>query len=173
MGGFNEVLALGGEDTEFFFRASHKENHPFAYTWKLVVYHPPRRIGWGLFKQRYTYRVQNGRMLWVHPSIYLSRMTFSIGVFGITIFLIASAIWPIVFPIGLGLYLLLALAETVTYAFYDWRFLFVLPPIFFIHHSVYYFAIMKGFLSIITDYDGIRRLKESTRRSSNLYSQED
>ena len=172
VGGFNETLALGGEDTEFFFRASHRENHPFAYTWKLVVYHPPRRIGWGPFKQRYSYRVQNGRMLWVHPSIYLSRPTFSIGVFGITIFLIASAIWPIVFPIGLGLYLLLALAETVTYAFYDWRFLFVLPPIFFIHHSVYYFAIMKGFLSIITDYDGIRRLKESTRRSSNLYSQE-
>jgi len=165
VGGFNETLALGGEDTEFFFRASHQNHYSFAYTWKLVVYHPPRRIGWGLFKQRYINRIQNGRMLWVHPSIYLSRVTFSVGVFGITAFLIASAIWPIVFPIGMGVYFLLALTETIPYAFYDWRFLFVLPPIFFIHHSVYYFAIMKGFFSIIYDYDGIRKLRESTKRT--------
>ena len=167
VGGFNETLALGGEDTEFFFQASHRANHPFAYTWKLVVYHPPRRIGWGLFRQRYINRIQNGRMLWVHPSIYLSRTTFSVGVFGITAFLIASIIWPIVFPIGLGVYFLLALTETIPYAFYDWRFLFVLPPIFFIHHSVYYFAIMMGFFSIVYDYDGIQKLRQSTKRTKN------
>lgn len=163
LGGFNETIGLGGEDTEFFFRASHQKNYKFAYTWKLVVYHPPRKIGLALFTQRYRNRVQNGRMLWVHPSIYLSRATFSIGVFGITLFLLGSAIWPIVFPIGLGLYFILALSETVPYARYDWRFLFVLPPVFFIHHSVYYFAIMKGFFSIVTDFKRISQLRAASR----------
>ncbi len=164
LGGFNETIGLGGEDTEFFFRASHRKNYKFAYTWKLVVYHPPRKIGLALFKQRYRNRIQNGRMLWVHPSIYLSRPTFSIGVFGITLFIIGSAIWPIMFPIGLGLYFLLAMTETVPYARYDWRFLFVLPPVFFIHHAVYYFAIMKGFFSIITDFKRICALREASRQ---------
>lgn len=163
VGGFNEVIGLGGEDTEFFFRASHQRNHKFGYTWKVVVYHPPRKIGMALFRQRYMNRVQNGRMLWVHPSIYLSRPTFSIGLFGITLFLVASAFWPMVFPVGLGLYFVLALAETVPYALYDWRFLFVLPPIFFIHHSVYYFAILKGFFSILTDFKKIAELRAASR----------
>ncbi|MDP8236845.1 MAG: glycosyltransferase [Candidatus Erginobacter occultus] len=162
LNGFNEVIGIGGEDTEFFFRASHQSSHCFAYTWKIVVYHTPRRIGWGLFKQRYRYRVQNGKLLWVHPSIYLSRATFSVGLFGISLFILLSLLEPLVFPLGIGFYFALAFAVSAGYGRYDWRFPLVLPPIFFLHHAVYYIAIWRGILTIFTNPNEIRRLRNSS-----------
>ncbi len=162
LNGFNEVIGIGGEDTEFFFRASHRSSHRFAYTWEIVVYHAPRRIGWGLFRQRFRYRVQNGKLLWVHPSIYLSRATFSIGLFGISIFIVLSLLEPLVFPIGIAFYFLLAFAVSAGYGRYDWRFPIFLPPIFFLHHFVYYIAIWRGILTIVTNPGEIRRLRRSS-----------
>jgi len=160
LGGYNEAIGYGGEDTEFIYRAVTEGGCLFAYTWDLIVYHPPRRIGWGLMKQRFRYRVQNGKMLWIHPGLYLSRWTFSIGLFGITAFVIASIFKPIVFPVGLGLYVLCASLFSLPYVRYDWRFILVLPPAFFIHHVIYYLAIWKGILYGLFYRSSIREIKD-------------
>ena len=160
LGGYNEAIGYGGEDTEFIYRAVCEGGCLFAYTWDLIVYHPPRSLGWELIKQRFRYRAQNGKMLWVHPGLYLSRWTFSIGLFGITAFLIASLLYPIIFPIGLGVYLIFAFLFSLPYARYDPRFAIVLPLAFFIHHVIYYLAIWKGILSGIFNHSSIREIKD-------------
>ena len=160
LGGYNEAIGYGGEDTEFIYRAVCDGGCLFAYTWDLIVYHPPRSLGWELIKQRFRYRAQNGKMLWVHPGLYLSRWTFSIGLFGITAFLIASLLYPIIFPIGLGVYLIFAFLFSLPYARYDPRFAIVLPLAFFIHHIIYYLAIWKGILSGIFNHSSIREIKD-------------
>ena len=146
LGGYNEAIGYGGEDTEFVYRAVEQADCLFAYTWDLIVYHPPRRFGWGLIKQRFTYRFQNGRMLWVHPGLYLRHWTFTTGLFGITAFLAVSLFAPIVFPLGLAAYFLCAIGVSLNYARYDARFVLLLPPAFFVHHTLYYLAIWAGFL---------------------------
>lgn len=160
LGGYNEAIGYGGEDTEFIYRAICDGGCLFAYTWDLIVYHPPRSLGWGLIKQRFRYRAQNGKMLWVHPGLYLSRWTFSIGLFGITAFLVASLLYPIIFPIGLGVYLIVAFLFSLPYARYDLRFALILPLAFFIHHSIYYLAIWKGILSGAFNRSSIREIKD-------------
>ena len=160
LGGYNEAIGYGGEDTEFIYRAVCDGGCLFAYTWDLIVYHPPRRFGWGLIKQRFHYRVQNGKMLWVHPGLYLSRWTFSVGLFGITAFIVASLLEPVVFPVGIGLYVLCAVLVSLNYARYDARFVLVLPAAFFIHHVIYYLAIWKGILTGLFNYQSIRKIKD-------------
>lgn len=164
LGGYNEAIGYGGEDTEFIYRAVCDGGCLFAYTWDLIVYHPPRRFGWGLIKQRFHYRVQNGRMLWVHPGLYLSRWTFSVGLFGITLFLAGSILEPLVLPIGLAAYFLCAVLVSLSYARYDYRFVFVLPPAFFIHHTIYYLAIWQGILSGLLRPSTVRKIKAYRRR---------
>ncbi|MDP8248492.1 MAG: glycosyltransferase family 2 protein [Candidatus Tritonobacter lacicola] len=159
LGGYNEAIGYGGEDTEFIYQAVTEGGCLFAYTWDLIVYHPPRRFGWDLIKQRFRYRVQNGKMLWVHPGLYLSRWTFSIGLFGITAFIIASLLEPVVLPVGLGLYFLVAFLVSLSYTRYDLRFIFVLPAVFFIHHVIYYLAIWKGILTGVVNHSSIREIK--------------
>ena len=160
LGGYNEAIGYGGEDTEFIYRAVCDGGCLFAYTWDLIVYHPPRSLGWGLIKQRFRYRAQNGKMLWVHPGLYLSRWTFSIGLFGITAFLAASLLHLIIFPIGLGIYFIFAFLFSLPYARYDSRFAIVLPLAFFIHHIIYYLAIWKGILTGLFNYSSIREIKD-------------
>ena len=160
LGGYNEAIGYGGEDTEFIYRAVCDGGCQFAYTWDLIVYHPPRKLGWKLIKQRFRYRAQNGKMLWVHPGLYLSRWTFSIGLFGITAFIIASLLEPIIFRVGLVLYFLCAFLASLSYARYDPRFILVLPPAFFIHHVIYYLAIWKGILTGLFHYSSIRKIKD-------------
>jgi len=163
LGGYNEAIGYGGEDTEFIYRAVCDKGCLFAYTWDLIVYHPPRSLGWELIKQRFRYRAQNGKMLWVHPGLYLSRWTFSIGLFGITAFIVASLLNPVIFPIGLGVYFIFAFLFSLPYARYDIRFSLILPPAFFIHHVIYYLAIWKGILTGIFNYKSIRKIKDFRR----------
>ncbi len=160
LGGYNEAIGYGGEDTEFIYRAVTEGGCLFGYTWDIIVFHPPRKLGWELVRQRFHYRVQNGKMLWVHPELYLSRWTFSIGLFGITIFIIASLLKSIIFPIGLIIYFICAGLVSLNYARYDPRFVLILPPAFFIHHVIYYLAIWKGIFSGVFNYKSIRKIKD-------------
>lgn len=165
LGGYNEAIGYGGEDTEFIYRAVTRGGCLFGYTWDLIVFHPPRDLGWGLVKQRFRYRVQNGKMLWVHPGIYLSRWTFSIGLFGISIFIIAFLLKPLIFPLGLLVYFICAGLVSLKYARYDPRFVLVLPPAFFIHHVIYYLAIWKGILTGLFKRSSIQEIKEFRKRN--------
>ena len=144
--GYCETIAYGGEDTEFVYRAVCQGRCLFAYTWDLIVYHPPRPFGWGHIKQRFHYRFQNGKMLWVNPKIYLTNLTFSVGLFGMTFFLIISLWYPIIFLLGGSFYFLCSIIIALKYARYDWRFTLVLPFAFFIHHTLYYLSICAGFI---------------------------
>ncbi|MBC8453618.1 glycosyltransferase, partial [PVC group bacterium] len=146
LGGYSEKIGYGGEDTEFVYRAVCQGRCLFAYTWDLIVYHPPRPFGWQHIKQRFHYRFQNGKMLWVNPRLYLSNFTFSAGVFGMTGFLLLSLWNPLLFLIGGGIYFLSSLFVALKYVKYDWRFLLILPFAFCIHHLLYYFSILAGFL---------------------------
>ncbi len=163
LGGYNEAIGYGSEDTEFIYRAVCDGGCLFAYTWDLIVYHPPRSLGWELIKQRFRYRAQNGKMLWVHPGLYLSRWTFSIGLFGITAFIVASLLNPVIFPIGLGVYLIFAILFSLPYGRYDIRFALILPLAFFIHHIIYYLAIWKGILTGVFNYSAIKKIKDFRR----------
>jgi uncharacterized membrane protein len=49
---------------------------------------------------------------------------------------------------------------SLNYVRYDPRFVLVLPPAFFIHHTIYYLAIWIGILSGVFDYPSIRRIKD-------------
>jgi len=160
LGGYNEAIGYGGEDTEFVYRAVTEGGCLFGYTWDIIVFHPPRKLGWDLIRQRFRYRVQNGKMLWVHPGIYLSRWTFSGGLFGISLFLVVSLLEPVVFPLGLLVYFIFAVMVSLKYARYDPRFVLVLPPAFFLHHVIYYLAIWKGILSGLFDRSAIRKIKD-------------
>jgi glycosyltransferase involved in cell wall biosynthesis len=168
LGGYNESIGYGGEDTEFIYRAVRDARCLFAYTWDMIVYHPPRPFGWKLIRQRFRYRVQNGKMLWVYPRIYMSNWTFCLGLCGITGFLAASLVWSLVFPVGLALYIVCTLIVSLHYVRYDARFMLILPPAFFVHHVVYYFAIWEGFLTGLFDRRFIHDIKNANMEPYKL-----
>lgn len=83
LGGFNEALGYGAEDSEFIYLAKRLQNARFRYLPRMFVYHRRRKFGADFLKQRFNLRKQNGRILWVRPAMYMSNPLFCAGLLGI------------------------------------------------------------------------------------------
>lgn len=83
MGGFNEALGYGGEDSEFIYVANRLQKSKFLFSPRLWVWHRRRPFGTELLKQRFKLRMQNGRLLWVRPGMYMGHSLFRAALAGI------------------------------------------------------------------------------------------
>jgi len=72
VGGFNEALGYGAEDSEFIYVCRRMAGGHFLYDPELSVIHERRPFGRELFSQRWRLRKQNGRLLWLRPGMYVS-----------------------------------------------------------------------------------------------------
>jgi len=73
VGGFNEALGYGAEDSEFIYLCSRMAKAAFVYDPDLCVTHRRRPFGRDFFSQRFRLRKQNGRLLWTRPGMYITR----------------------------------------------------------------------------------------------------
>ncbi len=73
VGGFNEALGYGGEDSEFIYLCRRMAKGYFIYDPDLFVIHERRPFGRDFFSQRYRLRKQNGGLLWLRPGMYVTR----------------------------------------------------------------------------------------------------
>ncbi len=81
IGGFNEELGYGGEDTEFLHLASRK-GLVFVFAPDLYVFHKRRPFGIAYLGQRFRLRLQSGRLFSVHPGVYSRSASFWIALAG-------------------------------------------------------------------------------------------
>lgn len=79
LGGFNEALGYGAEDSEFIHLAKRLQKAHFRYIPNIFVYHRRRKFGKDFLRQRFNLRRQNGRLLWVRPTMYMSNLFFCVG----------------------------------------------------------------------------------------------
>lgn len=71
-GGFNEALGYGAEDSEFIYLCKRMTQAEFIFDPKLFVYHRRRSFGREFFSQRFRFRKQNGKLLWLRPGMYIN-----------------------------------------------------------------------------------------------------
>jgi len=157
IGGFNEGIGYGGEDTEFMYLLMKKLNCKIVYNPYIKVYHKKRKFGLPYLKQRLKFRINNGKMIFVYPGMYLKNAKFVLFLFAVTSFLILSIINPIVFSAGIISYFIITFLISLKYIIKDPRFI-ILPFAFFIQHSVYYAGIIIG-LSNVFQYKKLRKIR--------------
>ena len=94
VGGFNELIGYGSEDSEFVFTAIDKYQRKMIYYSKLVVWHHRRQFGFSYLKQRFSLRKSTGKLMLVYPTRYF--WNYKIGVFltAISTFLFFLALFP-------------------------------------------------------------------------------
>jgi len=129
------------------------------------VFHHRRRFGWPFVTQRFRYRANNGRTLWANPRYYLGRPVFTIGVLGMTAYIVLSLIWLRVFLWGAAGYGVAAVLFSLPSCRRDWRLPFVLPFAHLTQHVVYYVGIVWGAASILWTAPRIVRMRRWRRRA--------
>jgi len=90
VGGFSETLGYGAEDSEFIYLCSRMTRAAFMYNPDLWVTHRRRPFGRDFFSQRFQLRMQNGRLLWVRPGMYITRKS------GLAITVLLALAWAAV-----------------------------------------------------------------------------
>src|SRR3989338_496353 len=76
VGGINEAIGYGGEDTEFVYLVKHKLNQDIYFCQNLSVFHSRRPFGLGYLRQRFLFRFKNGQLSLAYPGIYLREPAF-------------------------------------------------------------------------------------------------
>jgi hypothetical protein len=155
-------LSYGGEDTLLIYHFL-REKHKVLYSCSVKVYHRRRKYGMALLKQKFFYRINNGLMFWVNPSIYWGNFKFIVGFSGITLFLILSLMHPKIILMGIGVYFAVSYLLAMEYIGKRKAIFFLLPLSLFTQHVVYYAGIICGIFSIfsLSGLKRIRRLKEN------------
>jgi len=148
IGGFNEEIGYGGEDSEFVFVGRQKFGYTFLYDSDVFVYHHRREFGLEYIKQRLKFRINTGRLLLIYPKIYLSNRPLWLGIFAVPLLFLGIFIHPAIFIGGTILYLMLLLWLSAKNRRKVNRPL-LLPFAFFIHHVVYSLGLWAGILSVI------------------------
>ncbi len=75
VGGLNEALGYGGEDSEYIFMAK-KLGARFTFDPGLMVFHKRRPFGPAYFAQRFNLRKQSAKLFVVHPRMYAGNAGF-------------------------------------------------------------------------------------------------
>lgn len=93
VGGFNEALGYGAEDSEFVYLCHRMAGGYFIFDPELFVIHDRRPFGRELFSQRWRLRKQNGRLLWLRPGMYVTGK-FGAALAATPVFLWLLLEWP-------------------------------------------------------------------------------
>jgi GT2 family glycosyltransferase len=159
-GGFNTKIGYGGEDTEFIYLLQKKFRSKFLYDPSVHVYHKKRKFGLTYFKQRLKFRINNGKMIYVYPSLYLKNKKFLLFMLGVTFWIIMLFINPSIFLTGLILYFLVLFVTSLSFLKKNAILFFLLPLFLFIQHLTYYIGIVLGLLSFYKygELKNIRRI---------------
>jgi len=141
--GLNESIGYGGEDTEFVYQTKKKLGKRFFYNSEIYVYHHRREFGWSYIKQRFTLRINNGKMVWAYPKLYLSNIKF-LMVIMVTIALIMMSFKNPIFLFYIGIFYFLYLS---VYTIIEHKDYFpILPIAFFLHHLTYVAGLFHGLI---------------------------
>jgi len=150
IGGFNEQLGYGAEDTEFIYSAA-RLGGKFMFGPDLFVYHRRRAFGPAYFKQRFKLRMKSAELFIARPGVYAKNMSFWTALLGppalLALLILAPGgrEAPVVSALAL-LYLASALAL-------PWRSIIrrpwlalTAPPAFALHHAVNLAGLWTGIL---------------------------
>lgn len=147
IGGFNEKLGYGAEDSEFIWYGN-KLGYRFGFFPSLAVRHRRRAFGWSYIKQRFWFRRQSARLLVLNPGFYGFNPSLIIAGFG-TLVLIFILIYKPIWVLFLAIIYFFA---TISLSFKKAKkrigIIFILPFCFLVHHLVYglglFFGIIEG-----------------------------
>lgn len=159
LGGFNEALGYGSEDTEFVHVAKRVNNAKFVFDPSLTVIHRRRPFGLALFKQRFKLRLNNGRLLMIKPSMYSRNRMLIGGLAGAFLTLLLAIFHPNLLAIPvLGYASLLGLFTLRSARKAGVLLTPLLPVALLMHHTVYLAGILAGFFKVMfdSDYSAIR-----------------
>ena len=145
-GGFNPRIGYGGEDTELLYLLQKIFKATLLYDPTIYVYHKKRKFGLAYFRQRFLFRVKNGKLIYAYPELYLSNKKFLLFMVSVTIALILLFINQFLFLIGLSVYLTALVVTSLPFARRDIRIFLLLPPLLLVQHSIYYFGVVVGLL---------------------------
>jgi GT2 family glycosyltransferase len=76
VGGLNESVGYGGEDTEFIYATERQLGRPFIYASDLFVYHHRRAFGPAYLKQRFRLRANTGALSVAFSGMYARKPSF-------------------------------------------------------------------------------------------------
>jgi glycosyltransferase involved in cell wall biosynthesis len=159
---FDVHLGYGGEDTLLVYHLL-QEKYKVLYSCSVMVYHRRKEYGTALLKQKFAYRMNNGLMFWVNPSIYWGHFKFIAGFLGATLFAIISLLSARIFLAGIAGYFIVSYLLALSYIRKSKAMFFSLPVALFTQHIVYFAGILCGVLSIfsLSGLKRIQRLKEN------------
>ena len=155
--GFNEKIGYGGEDTEFMYVLKNKLKSRLMYLPNVVVWHKKRGFPVPYLKQRFNFRVNNGKMLFVYPEIYLKNYKFMLFFIAATLFFVFLYLKPLIALYAFIIYFIILILISLPYALKDLRFI-ILPIAFSMQHTAYYLGIIVG-LSNILNYSELRKMR--------------
>lgn len=155
---FDLRIGYGGEDTLLLHRIERANSCDILYSTAVVVFHSRGRYDLTYLKTRFRYRMNNGLMIWASPSIYFSNRKFCVGVLLGTLLLLVLAHDPLLALPLAAVHLLISFAYALRYRREDWRLSLLFPPALLVQHTVYYFGVMTGFLSVLHPHQMARLL---------------
>lgn len=146
LGGFNEGLGYGAEDSEFLYLGQRRQGCGFGFFPELWVTHRRRPFGPSYLGQRFRLRRQNGKLLWVYPDMYKNNPSLRAGL--LLVPLAAVSVWlaPVLLVPWAVLYLAAVWALSWKRAAERPWVLPLVPPAFFIHHLTYALGLGWGWL---------------------------
>jgi len=145
VGGFNEKIGYGAEDSELVYLIKKKLGKEIWFYPELWVWHQRRKFGWGYLKRNFRFRRNNGKLIWLYPEIYLWNHSLWAGLGSGVLGLILLCLAPKIFFWLLLFY----------FAFFSfWSFfrlkrkwLFILAGFaYFLHHLSYLLGLFTGLL---------------------------
>ena len=155
--GFNEKIGYGGEDTEFLYLLGKKTKCRMMYLPFLFVYHKKRDFILPYLKQRLKFRINNGKMLYAYPTLYLKNYKFLLFFAAATLFFILLFLKPLIAFYLFIFYLFLLILISLPYIAKDIRYI-ILPFAFGMQHLTYYIGILIGLFNFI-NYDKLRKMR--------------
>jgi GT2 family glycosyltransferase len=159
IGGFNEKLGYISEDTEFIYTAIKNFKYRAFYKHDLVVFHKRREFPFQYIKQRFRYRIKNGKLLFVYPEIYMKNFKLVLFLIAGMMFIVSFFVAPAIFWILLMLYMVLVTAEAAQYLRSEPRLSCALIFAFPIHHLTYFLGIIFGLINGVLTRRGMMDLR--------------
>ena len=144
--GFNVKMGYGGEDTEMIYVLQKRFHAKFLYDPSVVVYHRKRPFGLKYFRQRFIFRIKNGKLLYVYPDLYLKNRSFLLFMFAISFGIALFFVDRTLFLWCLGAYGALLTLSSLNFIARDIRIFILLPFLLFLQHIIYYVGIWMGIM---------------------------
>ncbi len=167
IGGFNEGLGYGAEDSEFVYLGQKRCEMKFWFFPELVVKHRRRAFGIPYLKQRFKFRRQNGRILLVYPGMYLGNRSLQAALAALLSMIILLALLPWLWKwLALAYYiltLLLSLYSSSPAKARLLRLLPILPFAYLLHHTAYLSGLISGIAEGLL-LIGPKRLRKKLKR---------